>query len=259
MSYTAALVTIYILIFAYGLCIGSFSNVCILRIPEKESIIPHSHCMTCGYHLRWFDMIPLFSWLFLRGRCRKCGAKISAQYPLVEGLNGLFYVLLFLWNGLNIESAVFCLFFTSVVIVSVIDFRYQEVPDSMNIAIGVLGILECLYLWFARRPDLKLHIIGFFSVSVLLLIIFLVSAGRAMGGGDVKLMAVCGLVLGVKEIVFGFVLGCLLASIIHPVLMRLKKAERRLPFVPYLAAGMVISIFAGTAFVDWYLKICGLG
>jgi leader peptidase (prepilin peptidase)/N-methyltransferase len=94
----------YLVIFLYGIFIGSFLNVVILRIPLKQSITKQrSHCMTCGYQLSWYDLFPLFSWLFLKGKCRKCGAKISAQYPIIEGANGILYVLIFfsnLWSEL---------------------------------------------------------------------------------------------------------------------------------------------------------------
>ena len=90
---------LYIIIFLYGIVIGSFLNVCILRIPRKENIASHSHCMTCGRKLGWRDMVPVFSYIFLRGRCRQCGAKISIQYPLIEALNGVLYVIVFMANG----------------------------------------------------------------------------------------------------------------------------------------------------------------
>ena len=103
-------IILYVVIFLFGIVIGSFLNVCILRIPLKESIAKdRSHCMSCGYQLAWFDLVPLFSYIFLRGRCRKCKTHISLQYPLVEGLNGVLYVLIFLVNGWSIDSVIYCL------------------------------------------------------------------------------------------------------------------------------------------------------
>ena len=99
------MIPILIIVLLYGLVIGSFLNVCIYRIPKEETIVTErSHCMSCGYQLRWFDMIPVASFVALHGKCRKCGAKISAQYPLVEALNGILYVIVFLVNGVNWTS-----------------------------------------------------------------------------------------------------------------------------------------------------------
>lgn len=99
MSETVILILGYVMIFLFGIVIGSFLNVCIYRQPKDESILKGSHCMTCGYELRWYDLIPLLSFLMLKGRCRKCGTKLSLQYPLVEGVNGILYVIIFLANG----------------------------------------------------------------------------------------------------------------------------------------------------------------
>ena len=96
----AVLILMLVFIFIFGTIIGSFLNVCILRIPKGETIVTvPSHCMSCGYHLKWYDNIPLFSYIFLRGRCRKCGEHISIQYPVIEAINGIAYVLIFLWFG----------------------------------------------------------------------------------------------------------------------------------------------------------------
>ena len=119
----------YITIFLFGIVVGSFLNVCIYRLPERESIVKvPSHCMSCGAQLRWFDLIPLFSWLFLRGRCRRCKAEISVQYPIIEGLNGFLWVFVFLVNGMNVMSVVYCLMTSALLVLSVIDWRTFEIP-----------------------------------------------------------------------------------------------------------------------------------
>lgn len=254
MSETAVYVCFYILIFLYGICIGSFSNVCILRLPAKESIVPGSHCMNCDYKLRWYDLIPLFSYLFLGGKCRKCGQKISKQYPLVEGANGLVYVVIFMVNGFNVMSALYCLCATVLIALSVVDFRTYEIPDSFNVFIFVLGIIATII----DRDHWKSHIIGMLCISLFLLIIYLVTAGRGIGGGDLKLMFAAGLLVGTKEIIFAFVLGCILGSIIHVIRMKVSNAEHRLAMGPYLSAGILISMLIGERVVDWYLTVSGL-
>ena len=165
-------ILISIIIFLYGIVIGSFLNVLIYRIPKKENIaIKRSHCMECGYQLKWYDLIPIFSYLFLRGRCRKCGARISVQYPIIEAVNGILYVLLFLKHGLTIETLLYCLLFSALLALSIIDFRTFEIPVGFNYFILVLGIARIA----TDYRNWLLYVIGLVSVSVVLLIIFLIS------------------------------------------------------------------------------------
>ena len=143
---------LYVVIFLFGIVIGSFLNVCILRIPLKESIAKdRSHCMSCGYQLAWFDLIPLFSYIFLGGRCRKCKTHISLQYPLVEGLNGVLYVLIFLVNGWSIDSVIYCLLTSALIVLSVIDFRTYEIPMGVNLFILALGLIHLIFHLGDRR------------------------------------------------------------------------------------------------------------
>ena len=239
----------YSIIFLYGIVIGSFLNVCIYRIPLGESIAKErSHCMTCGYQLRWFDLIPLFSWLALRGKCRKCKTPISPQYPIIEAVNGVLYVLIFAVNGLNLVTILYCLMASALLALSVIDFRTYEIPFGFNVFIGVLGVIRVL----GNLENWPEFIVGFFAVSVLLEIILLVSGGRAIGGGDVKLMAAAGLLLGWKLIVLAFFIGCILGSVIHIIRMKVSHAEHVLAMGPYLSAGILISALWGTQFINWY-------
>ena len=183
-------ILLYIISFLFGIVIGSFMNVCIYRLPLKENIATiGSHCMGCGHRLRWYDLVPLFSWLQLRGKCRYCKAEISVQYPLIEAMNGIGYVLIVIINGINIDSVLLCLFFSALTVLSVIDWRTYEIPIGVNITILVLGVLRCAIDYH----NIVSHIIGLVCVSVFLLLLNLITGGRAMGGGDVKLMAAAGL------------------------------------------------------------------
>lgn len=133
----------YIFIFLFGIVIGSFLNVCIYRIPKHEDIVKtRSHCMSCGYQLKWYDMFPVFSYLFLRGRCRKCHAKLSVQYPLIEAANGILYVMIVWIHGMTITSILYCLLVSALLVISVIDFRTFEIPLGINIFILILGIVR---------------------------------------------------------------------------------------------------------------------
>ena len=174
-------IALYITIFIFGIVIGSFLNVCIYRIPKKEDIVKiNSHCMSCNYRLKWYDLIPLFSYIFLGGRCRKCKTKLSVQYPLIEGLNGLLYVLVVAVNGLSIESLLYCLMFSALLTLSVIDFRTYEIPFGINLFILALGLIRVALDY---RNFLN-YLIGFLSVSGFLYLLFLITKGRGIGGGD---------------------------------------------------------------------------
>lgn len=249
-----AYLIMYVFTFLFGIVIGSFLNVCILRHPKQESILKGSHCMQCGYRLCWYDLIPLFSYLILRGRCRKCHTKLSLQYPLIEGMNGALYVIIFLANGFSINSIVYCLLTSALIVLSVIDFRSYIIPDKVNLVILVLGIFASLL----DRSRFLEHVIGFFVVSVPLLVIYLVTVGRGIGGGDIKLMAAAGLVVGWKVILLAFIVGCILGSVIHVIRMKVSKAEHKLALGPYLSMGIWLSMLFGRPVIDWYMRLCGL-
>ena len=262
----------YIFVFLYGIIIGSFLNVCILRIPLKETTVSkRSHCMTCGHQLAWYDLFPLFSYLFLGGKCRYCKAKISKQYPIVEFLHGLYSVLCFAIPGVVLSgldavylkndfgyyllvyflSALLC---SVLIVISVIDWRTFEIPIGTNIFILALGIvrLAANLIVFGTKGDWLEYIIGFFVVSIPLAVIYYVSKGRAMGGGDVKLMAVAGLFLGWKLALIALIAGCLYGSIIHIIRMKVSGEGKQLAMGPYLGAGIVTALWFGKYIVEWY-------
>lgn len=246
---TAVWTTITII---YGILIGSFLNVCIYRIPEKQSVVVvRSHCMSCGKQIKWYDLVPLVSFLVLRGKCRYCKAKLSWQYPAVEALNGILYGIIVLVNGFNITSILYCLATSALLALSIIDWRTYEIPPSFNIFIGILGIIRLIL----DLPHWYNYVIGFVSVSGFLLLIFLVTKGRGIGFGDVKLMAAAGLLLGWKLIILSLGLGCVLGSIIHITLMYVKDKDRVLAFGPYLSLGIFISMLYGEQIIEWYLHM----
>lgn len=247
-------IAIYITILLFGMVIGSFLNVCIYRIPKHETIVTESsHCMECGYQLQWYDLIPVVSWLALRGKCRKCKTVISMQYPIIEALNGIAYIIIFLVNGFNIQSALYCLLASALLVLSVIDARTYEIPLGINIFIMVLGMIQAAIDWSSWVN----YGIGFLAVSVLLEIIFLVSGGKAIGGGDVKLMAAAGLLLGWQKILVAFFLGCILGSTIHIIRMKIAGADRVLAMGPYLSAGIMISALWGEKMIQAYISLLG--
>jgi leader peptidase (prepilin peptidase)/N-methyltransferase len=246
-------ITCSVIIFLYGIIIGSFLNVVIYRLPKNENIVTtRSHCMECGYQLAWYDLIPLFSWLFLRGRCRKCKTRISVQYPLIEALNGILYVIIFLCCDLTVDTLIYCLLISALIALSVIDYRTYEIPIGINIFILCLGVVRLI----TDLPNWQDYVIGFFSISIPLLILYWITKGRAIGGGDIKLMASVGLVLGWQSTILSFILGCILGSLIHLIKMRITNNDNhQLAMGPYLSAGIIISALFGTQFINWYLSL----
>ena len=241
----------YIIIFLYGIVVGSFLNVCILRIPQGKSIVTErSHCMTCGYRLKWYDMFPVFSYLFLRGRCRQCGEKISLQYPLIEALNGILWMISFAVFGFTWDTVLVSFLMSALLVLSVIDFRTYEIPFSINVFIGILGIIR-LVINNENRMEL---ITGLFVISLPLLLLFYISGGKAIGGGDVKLMAAAGLFVGWKMIILAFILGCFYGSVIHIIRMKVQGQGKVLAMGPYLSMGIVTALVFGNRLIEWYMS-----
>ena len=240
----------YIIIFLYGIVIGSFLNVCIYRIPKQESIVKvRSHCMDCGYQLKWYDLVPLFSYIALRGKCRKCGARLSAQYPIIEAANGLLYCIVFYVLGFTVYSGLICLLVSALLALSVIDFRTYEIPIGFNVFILTLGLI---HLALDYQNWLQ-YVIGLVAVSMFLYVIYIVTKGRGIGGGDIKLMAACGLLLGWKLIILAFMLGCIIGAVIHLLRMRISRAEHVLAMGPYLSVGVFVAAMWGSRMIDWYI------
>ena len=245
----------YILLFLFGITVGSFLNVCILRIPTGESIVTGpSHCTSCGGRLRWWELIPLFSWLALRGRCARCHSPISPQYPLIEGANGLLWMLAYSRFGMSFDTLLGCGLASALLTASVIDARTRELPPGTTTAVAVLGAVRLLL----HPGDWVSHLLGLVCVSGVLLLILLLSGGRALGGGDVKLMAGAGLFLGLRLTLLAFFLGCLLGSIIHLTRMKLAGAGRELALGPYLSAGILLALLWGEPFLQWYFSLFSL-
>lgn len=246
---------IYTITFIFGIVIGSFLNVCIYRIPEKEDIVKESsHCLNCGHKLAWYDLFPLVSFILLGGRCRYCKTKLSIQYPTIEALNGVMYVLIVYLNGANVESLLYGALVSALIVLSVIDFRTYEIPLGINIFILIIGIINTILDTLKDKNNLLEHLIGMIAVSGFLAIIYYITKGRGIGGGDVKLMATCGLFIGWKLIILAFLLGCILGSVIHIIRMKISKADHVLAMGPYLSAGVVIALLWGNSIINWYVS-----
>ena len=201
--------------------------------------------------MKWYDMIPVFSWLLLGGKCRSCKSKISLQYPVIELLNGILYVVICLVNGMDLFSLIYCLMTSALLTLSLIDWRTYEIPPGINGFLFILGVAAAVL----DRGNLLSHLAGMVCVSGFLGILYLISRGRAIGGGDIKLMFVCGLILGWKQIILAFLLGCIIGSVIHLIRIRVQGEGHVLAMGPYLSAGIFLAALWGNEWISWYISL----
>lgn len=252
------------IIFILGLIVGSFLNVCIYRLPRNFSIVrPSSACPVCKNPIKPWDNIPIISFILLRGKCRHCGEKISIRYPLIELLNGIFYLSVFYFFGLGWHLLPLFAFVSAMIVITFIDLEFQIIPDVITLPGIVIGIIFASFL--LPDPFLKINptdtLVGFTNSLIGLLlggglfyIIAIVSRG-GMGGGDIKMMAMVGAFMGWKAVLMVTFIGSLLGSIVGIFLMLLKGKDRKtkVPFGPFLAIGSIITLFFGGTILKWYL------
>lgn len=237
-----------------GFVIGSFLNVCIYRIPLHLNIAKgRSFCPSCHTTLKPYDMVPIFSYLILRGNCRKCKAPISVQYPLVEALTGILFLAAFLAHGFTIYSGLLCLFFCCLIVVSITDIQTMTIPDSLQVFIFILAVINII----VTPNELIEKLIGLAVISIPMLLIAAITGG--FGGGDVKLCAVSGLFLGWKLVLLGAFAGCILASCWSILLIIRKKADKKtlISFGPFLCFGFLFAALFGSQLITWYLTLLG--
>ncbi|WP_077367729.1 prepilin peptidase [Anaerosalibacter sp. Marseille-P3206] len=247
-----------ILIFIIGTIIGSFLNVCIYRIPRKKSVVfPSSHCTSCGTPLKWYNLIPIFSYIYQRAKCSYCGEKISLQYPTVELLNGFIYLLLYYSFGLSIDFIFYSIIFSILLVISFIDFKFQIIPDSLNILILIFAIIFKIlqYTLYDISPNIFNSILGLIISGGLFLLIAILSKG-GMGGGDIKLIGVLGFILGIKfsllNIFLSFILGAIIS--IFLLLFKIKGRKDPIPFGPFICIAFMIVTICGENIIFWYLN-----
>ncbi len=242
---------------ALGMCIGSFLNVCIYRIPNGLSVARGSSvCPQCSHRLRARDLVPVFSFLFLRGRCRYCREPISPVYPVVELATGALFLLSFYVWGAGLQTLVAWITISVLITASMIDILTMEIPDGVSIALAIAGAISFLI------PDAAWHsrLWGVAAAAGPLLLIHIFSKGAAMGFGDVKLMAAAGLILGIRLSLFALFAAVLFGAALSVFLLalRIKKRRDEIPFVPMLSFGIIFSMFLGGPVITWYLSAIGL-
>ncbi len=267
----------YLLIIIFGLIVGSFFNVCIYRIPLKKSIIvpERSYCPKCNHFLGVLDNIPIFSYIFLKGKCRYCKEKISPRYIIIEALTATLFALL-LHKSMSLHNETryiilylleMCIFVGFLIVISFIDLEHLIIPDKLVYPGIFVGLFFAIYRWILEG-DIKLflsRLSGAFGGAVIILLIAII--GRvvfhkpAMGVGDIKLMAMIGMYIGLwPYILLILIIGAFIGSIFGSILiiLRRKKMDSYIPFGPFLSISAVISLLYGKEIWIWYKALVGL-
>lgn len=288
---------IYVILFMVGIAVGSFLNVLTLRFNPKEkerglfkNIYGRSHCPNCSKVLGWYELIPLFSFLIQLGKCRSCGTKLTRQYPIVEFLGGLIFISV-PYNLLPTHSlspipylliSIWILVFLALLTMSVIDFHHRIIPDSINVFIGILGAALVGYRYFFLSPVKELgggsflggyalmfpfgdnfplnNFIGFIFGLGFLGALFVISGGRGMGLGDVKLAAALGLLMGWPDIALALILAFITGAVLSLALIFAKRKSMKdfVPFGPFIALGVVLVFFFGNEMLNLYFRFFSL-
>ncbi|MCQ2490376.1 MAG: prepilin peptidase [Ruminococcus sp.] len=250
------------IVFLFGICIGSFLNVVILRLPRHESLIKRSsHCMTCGTKIRPIDLIPVLSWIILRGKCHSCGEKISVRYPIVESLNGILYILTFIVLDINAKAIITCVLMSLLIVIAFMDWDTQEID---LIIVGLILLLAVPAAIFTDDVELKHRIIGALIISVPFFVIGEVSRPiikkkfgedfRAIELGDTLLMFAAGALLGTRAVIVSALIGIITAAIGGVISKKVTK-ESKFAFGPYLSIGIAAAMLWGNKIADWYITL----
>lgn len=254
---TDIMLQVYVL--GVGAVIGSFLNVLIYRLPKNLKFVTgRSHCPQCGKLIRWYDNIPVVSFLILRGKCRECHAGISWRYPLVELLTAAFFLLAFRLYGLSPQAGIVSVFFCLLLVVTAIDFQFYIIPDKITIAGMILGLAASFVSPIVKPLDALIGLVaGGASLYLLAVAGDFLFKKESLGGGDIKLAAMLGAFLGWKSIIIVFfgaaVLG-LVYALIYMLFSRKMRQDRMIPFGPFLSMAALIALFFGNYLINFYIE-----
>lgn len=256
MSEINSIFSSYVLVGLFGALIGSFLNVCIYRLPLRESIVwPGSHCTACAQAIAWYDNIPIVSYLLLAGRCRSCGTAISCRYPITEALNAVGYIGLLWYFGPTWVTAVYGMLYSALLVVAGTDLSHKIIPNAITFPGIVLGLMSAATI---LPMGLMNGVIGLLVGGGILWFLAWISpylfGKEGMGGGDIKLLAMIGAFLGWKPALMTILVGSLLGSVVGVTLIvaQVIKREDYIPFGPFLVCGAVVALFFGDPILDWY-------
>jgi leader peptidase (prepilin peptidase)/N-methyltransferase len=248
-----------VFVFLFGLCIGSFLNVCIYRLPESKSIVhPRSMCPHCGALIRFYDNIPILSYIVLKGKCRDCSAPIAWRYPVVELISGLFALGVYLKYGFRFETLIYYALIATLLAITFIDIDHQIIPDVITLP----GIPIFFAASFALRQITFVEsilgiLVGGGSLFLVAWLYHLFTKKEGMGGGDIKLLAMIGAVIGWKGVLFTIfvasAVGTLTGMLI--ILKTRKTMKLAVPFGPFLAVGGITYLLIGPQLINWYFNL----
>lgn len=242
------------IVFILGLLIGSFLNVCIFRIPIGKSIVfPPSTCSSCGHKLNYIDMIPVVNYIINKGRCRYCKEKYSLQYPLIELFNATLYLIIYNFYGYSLNTLFYCIICSMLIVIAMIDYKNMIIPNG----ILIFGLIVAIFFNILSRADLIDLIIGCAISFIFFLLIAVLT--NAMGGGDVKLIALLGFCFGIKGIIFIIIFSFIIGALTSVILLALKIKSRKdmICFGPFISLASLLYILFGKCLIQLYLGICG--
>ncbi|NFQ08110.1 A24 family peptidase [Clostridium sp. CMCC3677] len=249
----------YGLVIILGLVIGSFLNVCIYRIPLEQSIsYPPSHCASCNHKLKPIDLVPIFSYLFLKGKCRYCKEKISIIYPLVEILNSILYIIIFLNYGLSLEFFKYSILSSLLIVIGMIDYKTQDIYTSTIIFGVISSVIFIIIDYLVNKNAISTYILGGIIGFLALGIIVIITKG--MGIGDAEITLVCGLFLGIKGVIVTLFLGIIIGGIVAVIILalKLKDAKDSMAFGPCLSIGAIMYMLWGDMIINIYFRIVAI-
>jgi leader peptidase (prepilin peptidase)/N-methyltransferase len=246
---------LYLYIFVVGIVIGSFLNVVIYRVPKELSFAKgRSFCPHCQAQIKGYHNVPVFSYLWLRGKCADCGEPISIRYPLVELVTGLMAILIFAVYGFSFQWLVVFTAGAILICITMIDFDTMIIPNGLVIALMAPALLS---FFFFPQVGILSRVIGIFVISLPMLALALFIPD-AFGGGDIKLMAVAGFMLGWGHTLLATFIGLLLGGAVAVYLLAQKTKDKHMAFGPYLCIGIMTALLFGDIIIQWYFNLFGL-
>jgi len=251
--------TIVFIIFLFGLCIGSFLNVCIYRLPASKSIVDPSRsvCPSCNQQIRYYDNIPIFSYLWLKGRCRHCSTRIPVRYAVVELMTGGVAVAVLLAFGLTLEGLIYFAFTSALIVITYIDIDHKIIPDIITLPGIPIGLIASFALPAVGFKDAIVGLLaGGGSLWLVAWIYYLLTRKDGMGGGDIKLLAMMGTIIGLKGVIFTIFMSSAVGTLVGITLMIVKGKDMKfaVPFGPFLSIGAITYIFFGQDIIRAYVN-----
>ena len=251
---------IVFIIFLFGLCIGSFLNVCIYRLPASKTITdpPRSICPSCNRQIRYYDNIPILSYLWLKGRCRHCGTRIPFRYVVVELMTGVVAVGILFHFGLTLEGLIYFVFISSLIIMTFIDIDHRIIPDVITLPGILIGLIASLALPTVGFKDAVIGLlVGGGSLWLVAWVYYLLTRKDGMGGGDIKLLAMMGTIVGLKGVIFTIFVSSAVGTLVGVTLMIIKGKDMKfaVPFGPFLSIGAITYIFFGHEIIRAYFNL----